>query len=367
MSVRVRRPKPACASGAFSARTDLLPQAHPGIRIPAGPGGDGGGRGRGARREAPPDRGSRHGHREDAGLSGSGAAVRAARRRSPPAPKPCRSSSSSATFRFSKKYFARPLRVCYMKGRSNYACRQKIYDAENTPVLTGLEEVADFQIIQEWEKTTEIGDRAEIRTLPEDSTAWAQDRRALRTVRGREVHTVRALLHHPDAPARRRKPTSSSSTTICSSPIWRCDGKRRRASCPITTRWSSTKRTRSKTWRASISAFTVSNYRVQELRRDIAAMSRVKKFGSAELDRILMRLDEIALHFFGAAAGRATGASSFTGRDGFPRASNEEIYARPAGRVRSAREPSEADAGRAAGGHPAVPAGARNCAGRCSS
>ena len=58
-----------------------------------------------------------------------------------------------------------------MKGRSNYACRQKIYEAEDSPVLSGLGEVADFQIIQEWEKTTELGDRAEIRTLPEDSTA----------------------------------------------------------------------------------------------------------------------------------------------------------------------------------------------------
>ena len=75
---------------------------------------------------------------------------------------------------FLEKVLDRPLRVCYMKGRSNYACRQKIYEAEDSPVLSGLEEVADFQIIQEWEKTTETGDRAEIRTLPEDSTAWGK-------------------------------------------------------------------------------------------------------------------------------------------------------------------------------------------------
>src|SRR5690242_10114060 len=37
-----------------------------------------------------------------------------------------------------------PIRATYMKGRSNYACRQKIYDAEKEPVLEGLEEVADF-------------------------------------------------------------------------------------------------------------------------------------------------------------------------------------------------------------------------------
>src|SRR5712692_4105508 len=47
---------------------------------------------------------------------------------------------------FLQQHFERPLQVCYMKGRGNYACRQKIYDAEKEPMLSGLEEVADFQI-----------------------------------------------------------------------------------------------------------------------------------------------------------------------------------------------------------------------------
>ena len=72
---------------------------------------------------------------------------------------------------FLQQHFDRPLQVCYMKGRGNYACRQKIYDWEKEGVLTGLEEVADFQVIQEWEKTTQFGDRGEIKTLPEKSTA----------------------------------------------------------------------------------------------------------------------------------------------------------------------------------------------------
>src|SRR5579884_3405388 len=40
---------------------------------------------------------------------------------------------------FLQKHFARPLQVSYMKGRSNFACRQKIYDAEREPILSGLE------------------------------------------------------------------------------------------------------------------------------------------------------------------------------------------------------------------------------------
>src|SRR3954462_11165447 len=75
---------------------------------------------------------------------------------------------------FLQQHFPRPLKVCYMKGRGNYACRQKIYDADKMPFLTGLEEVNDFNIIQEWEKTTEMGDRSEIKNLPENSTVWAK-------------------------------------------------------------------------------------------------------------------------------------------------------------------------------------------------
>lgn len=64
------------------------------------------------------------------------------------------------------------LRVCYMKGRNNYLCRQKLYDLAQQPVLNGLEEINQFRAIAEWEKTTLNGDRAEITGLPESSALW---------------------------------------------------------------------------------------------------------------------------------------------------------------------------------------------------
>src|ERR1700721_4621191 len=70
---------------------------------------------------------------------------------------------------FLQQHFDRPLQVCYMKGRANFACRQKIYDADREPILNRLEEIADFQIIREWEKTTKTGDRSDITTLPAHS------------------------------------------------------------------------------------------------------------------------------------------------------------------------------------------------------
>jgi ATP-dependent DNA helicase DinG len=65
-----------------------------------------------------------------------------------------------------------PLNICYMKGRSNYLCRQKLQDMP-TASLSGAEAL-HFKIIQEWAKTTETGDRAEIAALPEKTPLWGR-------------------------------------------------------------------------------------------------------------------------------------------------------------------------------------------------
>ena len=67
-----------------------------------------------------------------------------------------------------------PLKVCYMKGRANYLCRQKLYALRDSPLLTGLEEIEQFHHISTWERTTENGDRAELNHLPEASPLWAK-------------------------------------------------------------------------------------------------------------------------------------------------------------------------------------------------
>jgi len=64
------------------------------------------------------------------------------------------------------------LSVCYMKGRNNYLCRKKLYDLTDQPVLSGLEEIEQYQAIAAWEKATSTGDRAELAELPETSVLW---------------------------------------------------------------------------------------------------------------------------------------------------------------------------------------------------
>jgi len=65
-----------------------------------------------------------------------------------------------------------PLRVCYMKGRANYVCKQKLYALRDNPLLHGLDEISQFHSILQWERDTETGDRAEISDLPESSALF---------------------------------------------------------------------------------------------------------------------------------------------------------------------------------------------------
>ncbi len=66
------------------------------------------------------------------------------------------------------------LRVCYMKGRSNYLCRHKLVTLTTHPVLSGFEEIDQFHKISEWEMETETGDRAELAGIPEASALWSR-------------------------------------------------------------------------------------------------------------------------------------------------------------------------------------------------
>ena len=66
------------------------------------------------------------------------------------------------------------LRVCYMKGRANYLCRNKLYALRDSPLLSGLDEIEQFHHIATWEKITPTGDRAELTHLPESSALWSK-------------------------------------------------------------------------------------------------------------------------------------------------------------------------------------------------
>jgi ATP-dependent DNA helicase DinG len=225
---------------------------------------------------------------------------------------------------FLQQHFPRPLKVCYMKGRSNYACRQKIYDADKEAVLIGLEEVADFQIIQEWEKTTEFGDRAEIKTLPENSAAWAKVDARSDLCTGQKCPNYErcfiTLMHQRAA---------ESDIVIVNHHLFFADLsiKDENYEGGILPDYHAVvfdEAHEIENVAGEYFGVSVSNYRLSDLRRDISVIARMKKFGTPELDRVLQRLDEISGQFFGL-FGEAERRVAFTARSAF-REDNEEIY-----------------------------------------
>ncbi|MEP6848509.1 MAG: ATP-dependent DNA helicase [Acidobacteriota bacterium] len=62
----------------------------------------------------------------------------------------------------------------YMKGRSNYACLNRIAKTEGQPMLDGLQDVRYFDEIARWSRETKVGDRAELTDLPENLGFWSR-------------------------------------------------------------------------------------------------------------------------------------------------------------------------------------------------
>ncbi len=216
---------------------------------------------------------------------------------------------------FLQQHFDRPLKVSYMKGRGNFACRQKIYDANNQAILSGLGEVADFQIIQNWEKTSEYGDRAEITTLPENSSAWAK------------IDARRELCGGQKCPQFERcfitkmhQRAAESDILIVNHHLFFADLaiKDEEFAGILPEYWAVVfdEAHDMEDVAGSYFGIRVSSYQFQELRRDVGVMSRMKNFGSEELDRILMRLEEISDSFF-ARFRTGEGRSAFSNRGAF--------------------------------------------------
>ena len=216
---------------------------------------------------------------------------------------------------FLEKHLGAPLRVSYMKGRANYACRQKIYDAEKEPVLSGLEEVADFQIIREWEKTTETGDRAEIKALPESSGAWTKIDARSDLCTGQKCPQFErcfiTLMHQK---------AHQSDIIIVNHHLFFADlavkGDGSEGIIPQYGAVLFDEAHEVEEVAGQYFGVSVSSYQFEELVRDTSALANRKQFGSKELDRVLQAVAEKGAQFL-ALFGTVEGRTGFHSHDAF--------------------------------------------------
>jgi ATP-dependent DNA helicase DinG len=224
---------------------------------------------------------------------------------------------------FLQQHFANKLRVCYMKGRSNYACRQRILDADREPILSGLEEIADFQIIREWERDTRTGDRAEIKTLPEHSTAWAKvdARRELCTgqkcqqfercfiteMMRRAIESDLIIVNHHLFFADLAVKESEFGAIIPEYEAVIFDEAHELEDVA-----------------GQYFGLSISNHKIDDLRKDILALARRRDLGSVQLDTVLIQMQATTERFFSHFP-QQDGRTGFTHRAAFV-AEFEEPY-----------------------------------------
>ena len=216
---------------------------------------------------------------------------------------------------FLAQHFPNPLRVSYMKGRNNYACRQKIIDAEREPILSGLEEVNDFKIIRDWELNTQTGDRAELHDLPEDSTVWLKldARRELCT--GQKCPQFERCFI-----TKMQQEAAASDLIVVNHHLFFADLAVKQTDfggvIPEYDAVIFDEAHEIEDVAGQYFGITISNHQINDLVRDINATARRKDFGSTELDRTLVALGDASERFF-AHFPQIEGRAGFAGQAGF--------------------------------------------------
>ncbi|MDH5509985.1 MAG: ATP-dependent DNA helicase [Nitrospinota bacterium] len=72
------------------------------------------------------------------------------------------------------KLFGVPVRVAMMKGRGNYICRRRLNNFTQRPLFSGEGEASLFELVLQWARDSNSGDRAELDILPDNYSAWGE-------------------------------------------------------------------------------------------------------------------------------------------------------------------------------------------------
>ena len=198
---------------------------------------------------------------------------------------------------FLQSLFETPLRVAYMKGRANYLCRQKLYDADREPLLSGFDEISDFQVIRDWERETQTGDRSELRQIAEHSSAWWKlDARSDACAGQKCKQFERCFI------TEMHRRAAESDIIIVNHHLFFADlAMRDQPFGAILPDYSAVifdEAHEIEDVAGQYFGISISNLQIQELIKDTAAISRRKFFASPELDRGLIQLGDRTEEFF---------------------------------------------------------------------
>jgi ATP-dependent DNA helicase DinG len=216
-----------------------------------------------------------------------------------------------------------PLKVCYMKGRGNYVCKQKLYALQQTSsLLTEFTELDHFGKILEWESETETGDRAEIVGLPEPSALFSKLDARSEACLGQSCPNFEPCY----ITAMRRKALESD-IIIVNHHLFFADLNIRQQAAgapdagilPDAAAVIFDEAHEMEAVASDYFGVAISQQRCEELARDVEMMLRAKKVSSSSVESATNRLRERSRAFFGSLPmnGFELGRQPFRDRSGF--------------------------------------------------
>jgi ATP-dependent DNA helicase DinG len=191
-----------------------------------------------------------------------------------------------------------PFTATYMKGRANYLCLHKLDQLSEGAGGNGPASHDVFlPIIREWSSRTETGDRAELQDLPEDLAFWNEVSATADTCLGTECQQYDACFV-----TRMRQRAAESDVVIVNHHLLCADAAVRQSNygevIPAFNRVVLDEAHQLEDIATQYFGFSVSNYRFEELARDVERLTVADRKARDEIVKALEKLRNHARAFF---------------------------------------------------------------------
>lgn len=206
---------------------------------------------------------------------------------------------------FLQKEFGWQFKAAFMKGRSNYLCqrRYKLFVAQ--PLLKIVEEIAYYPLIKKWVNRTKTGDRAELTDLPEDLDLWKEICSTSETCLGQKC----ASYDHCFI-TRMRQEAAAADIIIVNHHLFFADlALRQKGYGEVLPRYEALifdEAHQLEEVATQYFGIMVSNYRLEELARDVRRELTISRRADAELIKLTEELLENGEKFFNSLRTRET-------------------------------------------------------------
>ncbi|HXZ38824.1 MAG TPA: ATP-dependent DNA helicase [Thermodesulfobacteriota bacterium] len=188
-------------------------------------------------------------------------------------------------------------RAAFMKGRGNYLCWRRFRLFSRQPLFASMEEVGYYQTVKKWAGKTKTGDRAELTDLPEDLGLWKEVCASSETCLGQSCE-----FHDPCFIMVMRQEAAGADILIVNHHLFFADlAVRLKGYGEVLPRYEAVVFDEAHQLEETATQYlgsTISNYRFEELARDLRRECTAAKVKEGTLTRIATDLLDLEERFF---------------------------------------------------------------------